>query len=57
MSEIKTPPFTAEDQDGDPIYIFTSAHSIADVARWIIDMGAGDDMLYLLNEMKGNSDG
>lgn len=55
MSEIITPPGITHDASGDPIYIFTAKHTFADVARWIIKEGGREDMLYLLQNLKGES--
>lgn len=55
MSEVITPPVIMYDASGDPVYTFTSAHTLADVARWIIKEGAREDMLYLLQTLKGES--
>lgn len=55
MSEVITPPGTTHDANGDPIYIFTSAHTLADVARWIIAEGGREDMLYLLQTLEGET--
>lgn len=51
MAEIKIPPITNYDEGGNPIYIFTDEHSIADIARWIVSEGYAVDMIYLLEEM------
>lgn len=55
MSEVITTPIITHDANGDPSYTFTSAHTLADVARWIIKEGGRDDMLYLLQNLKGES--
>lgn len=55
MSEVITPPIITHDANGDPVYTFNSSHTLADVARWIIKEGGRDDMLYLLETLKGES--
>jgi len=56
MTEIKTPPFVTEDENGDKFYTFGPEHTFADVARWIVSEGGLDDMLYLLDKMKDGND-
>ena len=50
MSEIMTPPIVGEDHNGDPTYTFTSDHSIADIARWIISENWFDELLDIMLE-------
>lgn len=59
MAEVMTPPIIAVDENGDPTYTFTSAHTLADVARWIVSEGGAEDVTYLLQQMivKENPDG
>lgn len=50
MSEIKREPYLVE-IDGVDCEAFDADHSLADIARWIIDGGGGEEMIDLLQQM------
>lgn len=37
MAEIKTQPIKGVDDDGDEVVCFNAGHTLADVARWILE--------------------
>jgi len=40
MGEIKTPlTHVGDDIDGDPLYLITADHTVADVIRWCVEQG------------------
>ena len=54
-----TPPILGEDERGDETATFTSGHSWADVARWVVGHSITDaeELHRILGEMIDNKDG
>ena len=52
MSEVMTAPTVTEGANGDPIVTFTAEHSLADIARWIMqNRGEAEDLHMILGQM------
>lgn len=51
MAEVCTPPFITYDEDGDELVSFGEVHSVADICRWLISMGCGDEARDMLSDM------
>lgn len=50
MAEIKTLPIEMCDKHGNKEYTFTENHTLADVVRWLLTQGDGEEIMYLLKE-------
>jgi hypothetical protein len=55
MAEVMTPPDTYVDSDGDEVFAFGPDHSIADIARWMMQNRSEAEELHsilgaMLNE-------
>ena len=48
MSEIKTPPISWLDEGGDKVVGFTAEHTLADIARWIMENPVDAKELHLI---------
>lgn len=58
MSEVMTPPTVTQDTNGDPLVTFTADHSLADIARWIMQNRAdAQDLHMILGQMLDGSYG
>ena len=52
MAEIKTPPSTWQDEDGDVYECFGPSHTLADIARWLMTNPIeAEEVRNLLTEM------
>jgi len=41
---------TSYDEDGDEQYLITGKHTIADIARWIVENNWHDEILFMIDE-------
>lgn len=52
MAEVMTQPIFTTDTDGDEIVSFNARHSLADIARWIMqNRGEAEDLHAMLGQM------
>ena len=57
MSEVKRAPIIMEDANGNQTVTFDDAHTLADVARWIVGEGGAEDMIAMLQAHINGTDG
>lgn len=50
MPEIKREPFISFDENGNETTAFDADHTIADIARWLIEKDYDTDIIYMLIE-------
>jgi hypothetical protein len=52
MSEVCTPPYKSTDKHGDDLFTFGPDHTLADIARWIMEhRGDAEDIHSMLGQM------
>lgn len=49
MSEIKTKIEVLRNESGDEYFIISPSHTIADIARWLIDQDWNSEIAYFLD--------
>ncbi len=50
MPEIKRLPILTLAGDGSEYVTFDADHTLADISRWIVDIGGAEDMIWLLQQ-------
>ena len=57
VSEVKRVPIMTQDASGNDVVTFDDAHTLADVARWIVGEGGAEDMIAMLQAHINGTDG